>query len=155
MGLILRALIFVLIFFFRFQSCHRAILSANMHKRGDKKAAREILQAQQGRRPDEFECFNEHVVLRNQSKPGRYLHATGFNVPSKFISHIFYNNSLFLSFLVFQKAREMVYSYRIALIFMLMSNISVSLVQLICNLLFLPPILTGFQVYSDIQARDI
>lgn len=42
--------------------------------------------------------------------------------------------------------REMVHSYRIALIFMLMSNISVTFVQLICNCLFLPPILSGFQV---------
>jgi hypothetical protein len=42
--------------------------------------------------------------------------------------------------------REMVHSYRIALIFMLMCNISVTLVQLICNCLFLPPILSGFQV---------
>ena len=42
----------------------------------------------------------------------------------------------------------MVHSYRIALVFMLMSNVSVTLVQLICNLLFLPPILSGFQVLS-------
>ncbi len=42
----------------------------------------------------------------------------------------------------------MVHSYRIALFFMLMCNISVTLVQLICNLLFLPPILSGFQVLS-------
>jgi hypothetical protein len=41
--------------------------------------------------------------------------------------------------------REMVHSYRIALIFMLMCNISVTFVQLICNCLFLPPILSGFQ----------
>jgi hypothetical protein len=46
------------------------------------------------------------------------------------------------------KAREMVHSYRIALVFMLMCNVSVTLVQLICNLLFLPPILSGFQVLS-------
>ena len=35
---------------------------------------------------------------------------------------------------------------RISLIFMLMCNLSVSVVQLICNVLFLPPILSGFQV---------
>ncbi len=43
-------------------------------------------------------------------------------------------------------AREIIHSYRIALIFMLMSNLSVSVVQLLCNILFLPPILSGFQV---------
>lgn len=44
------------------------------------------------------------------------------------------------------KAREMIHSYRIALIFMLMCNLSVCFVQLICNIIFLPPILSGFQV---------
>jgi len=43
-------------------------------------------------------------------------------------------------------AREIIHSYRIALIFMLMSNLSVSVVQLLCNILFLPPILSGFQI---------
>jgi len=51
----------------------------------------------------------------------------------------------FIGFLLF-KAREMIHSYRIALIFMLMCNLSVCLVQLICNIIFLPPILSGFQV---------
>ncbi|CAF0705126.1 unnamed protein product [Brachionus calyciflorus] len=45
-------------------------------------------------------------------------------------------------------AREMVHSYRIALIFMLKSNLAVSLLQLISNLVFLPPILSGSQVTS-------
>jgi hypothetical protein len=48
------------------------------------------------------------------------------------------------------KAREMIHSYRIALIYMLMCNLSVCLVQLICNIIFLPPILSGFQVFIRI-----
>ena len=40
----------------------------------------------------------------------------------------------------------MVHSYRIALIFMLMCNLSLTFVQLCANVLFLPPVLTGFQV---------
>ena len=43
-------------------------------------------------------------------------------------------------------AREIIHSYRIALIFMLMCNLTVSLAQFTCNVLFLPPILSGFQV---------
>jgi hypothetical protein len=42
----------------------------------------------------------------------------------------------------------MVHSYRIAMIFMLCCNLSVTFVQLICNILFLPPIMSGFQVRS-------
>lgn len=45
----------------------------------------------------------------------------------------------------------MIHSYRIALIYMLMCNLSVCLVQLICNIIFLPPILSGFQVYIYIR----
>jgi hypothetical protein len=49
----------------------------------------------------------------------------------------------------------MIHSYRIALIYMLMCNLSVCLVQLICNIIFLPPILSGFQVLLYIYKRMI
>lgn len=43
-------------------------------------------------------------------------------------------------------ARELVHSYRICLLFMLMCNISLCAIQILTSMLFLPPIFSEFQV---------